>query len=438
MRGIRILSAKHEVPMTSLAMLCEEREDEIPRSASQRIPHNRYNTGSPRSHSVGGSPIAPRLGLSGISSTNISQESFTPQFAPSTPITITSPSDIPKPSPQNGEGNEPQPPSQRFVPAVLPSTMAPPPHMAPQRGKWTSPPPDHAPPQRHNSFNERLATGIKLAVTRPQPERGVPPTRSSTGSSNTEDDVDEILDANSYGTHSRSSSPISSASASLSIAEFKPRGRPPIPEFEPRGRPPIRIQESPEEESVSTPKPLHDSVVRNGRNPNWRHSYQQTPQDFKVQPVPSHAHSSLPTLTIPQSMPFFSPNQYSPSAPQWMLDCGTSSHFGAPNTMRMSHLPPTGNGHGQGRGMRGNNNARHGNKHKYSPSPTTPVGAGHSRPQSFILPNAQALGMAMAMSTAHQLPTPPVSSPCSHSHLTPSPPAQPALRLEEPASTSAR
>jgi len=383
MRAVRILSTKHEVAMSSLANLCEEREDDVPRSATQRNSFNKFNNpGSPRSHSAGGSPVVPKLGLSVPS--NRSQEGFKPQFAPSTPITITAPSPNAKP----------------FVPAVLPPTMVPPPHMAPQRSKWTSPPPDHAPPQRHNSFNERLESGIKLAVTHPHPDRI--PARSSPGSSVTDEDLEEILDNLSVDT--RPSSPASSAGKS-------------ILEFKPRGQPPIRIQEAlEEEEKATTPKP----ILQNGSE--WRRQPQRSPTDFKRQGKRNDYNphrQSLPSLTIPSSLPFFPPSSYSPSGLHWPQD------FSVPN--QFTPMPPFRSNHGYRDGPR---HGRNGNKgHMNNPQ----FGIGQPSP-TFTLPHIPQL----AAMTPPQLPTPPVSSPLPNLHSSPIPSSPPLLRLEEPPATSAR
>lgn len=384
MRAMRILTTKHETAMASLASLCEEREDEVPRTASQRHVYNKYsNPGSPRSHSAGGSPVIPKLGLSAPS--NRSQETFKPTFAPSTPITITAPSPTAKP----------------FVPAVLPPTMVPPPHMAPQRSKWTSPPPDHAPPQRHNSFNERLASGIKLAVTHPHPTRVL--TRSSPGSSVTDEDVEEILDSTSIDT--RPSSPASSAGKSIS-------------DFKPRSQPPIRIQEAlEEEEKATTPKP----ILPNGSE--WRQVPQRSPTDFKRYGGKRHEYNqnrqSLPSLSIPASLPFFNPTSYSPNTLHWSQDLGGQNQFTPMAPFRSNQGYRDVPRHG-----------RNGNKGHMN---NAPYGMPQSSP-SFSLPHIQ----SMAISTPPQLPTPPVSSPCPNLHLSPIPSSPPLLRLEEPQSTSAR
>ncbi|PVG00163.1 hypothetical protein CPB86DRAFT_872149 [Serendipita vermifera] len=378
MRAVRILSAKYDTPMTALALLCEERENEVPRSADQRHSYHRYHTESPRSRSNQGSnqgsPLAPRLGLA----RNGSQDSFKPQFAPSTPITITTPTHYPP----------------NFTPATLPSTMVPPPHMAPQRGKWTSPPPDHAPPQRHNSFNERLASGIKMAVTHPPADRH--PTRSSSESSVTEEEADEILDRNSLGT--RSSSPISSTAPS-------------VIEMAPSNKPLVKICEPSEIGSTPTPKPTQSKTS------NW-------PQNQPlVEPKRQSSLSAVPTLpnlTIPPVMSsgFPSPNQFS-NGHQWMQDYPSPGFY-------IPHSPSIPSHHSHYREGPGNFRGYH---NGYSAGiPFTP---NHNR--SFGFPHLP----TMVPSIPQQLPTPPVSSPCLNVGLIPSSPTPPIMILEEPPSTSA-
>jgi hypothetical protein len=374
MRATRILTGKYDTAMTALALLCEERENEVPRSADQRHSHHRYNTESPRSRSNQGSPIAPRLGLA----RNGSQDSFKPQFAPSTPIIITAPTHYPP----------------NFTPAVLPGTMVPPPHMAPQRSKWTSPPPDHAPPQRHNSFNERLASGIKLAVSHPPAERG--PTRSSSESSVTEEEeTDEILDRNSLGT--RSSSPISSTAPS-------------VIEMAPSNKPLVRVCEPLEIGSTPTPKPTHST------SSNWSQNLQSEPK----RQSPMSTVPSLPNLTIPSAMSsgFPSPSQFS-NGHQWMQDYPSPSFY-------IPHSPSIAPHHSHYRDGPGNFRGYH---NGYSAGiPFTP-----NHPRSFGFSHLP----SMVPSIPQQLPTPPVSSPCSNVGLIPSSPTPPIMILEEPPSTSA-
>ncbi|CAG7851319.1 Terminal uridylyltransferase cid1 {ECO:0000305} Short=TUTase cid1 {ECO:0000305}; {ECO:0000269/PubMed:12218190, ECO:0000269/PubMed:22751018, ECO:0000269/PubMed:22885303, ECO:0000269/PubMed:24322298, ECO:0000269/PubMed:25712096}; {ECO:0000269/PubMed:17353264, ECO:0000269/PubMed:17449726, ECO:0000269/PubMed:19430462, ECO:0000269/PubMed:22751018, ECO:0000269/PubMed:22885303, ECO:0000269/PubMed:24322298}; AltName: Full=Caffeine-induced death protein 1 {ECO:0000303/PubMed:10757807}; AltName: Full=Poly(A) polymer len=364
MRALRILNTKHEPAGVSLATLCEERESEVPQSAQRNS--FRHNVDSPRSRSAGVSPVIPRLNLAPAA-----PQEFKPQFAPSTPITISSPDSLQAPT---------------FVPAVLPPTMVPPPHMAPQRAKWTSPPPDHAPPQRHNSFNEKLESGIKLAVSHPPMLRTA--TRSSTGSSATDDDVDDVLDVNT-----RSSSPASSTG-------------PLIAEFKPRTRAPPRIQEAVEEEHSSTPKPFLPQQSQHGRFA----TAPATVMDAKNRDY-TQIHSTLPTISIPSQLPFFPPPPYSANALQWSMDYGYGFAVNPPPRANPGYQPP-----------------RHGryNSHK-SYTPTTSFGANHSR----ISPMVQHVA-PFSLPSPQQLPTPPVSSPCSNQQHSPTSPQAPLLRLDEP------
>jgi hypothetical protein len=436
MRAMRILSIKQEV-IISLASLCEEREEEVPRSASQRNSYNsqRYNAESvgigSRSQSANGSPVVPRMGLSSLSTK--CQEPFQPQFAPSTPITITAPgsssvADIPsKGLSQN-----------TFVPAVLPPTLVPPPHMAPQRGKWTSPPPDHAPPQRHNSFNERLASGIKMAVTHPLMERNVPP-RSSSGSSVTDpdDERDDLLEMGLGSGDTRSSSPVSSAGFS-------------IPEFKPRNKRPIRIPSSDDQ----TPTPASTSMPinrpRNGSQsrPQWRHGHNQTNEmlssKFKI-PNEKAAGAlpvsigSLPTLKIP-THPFYHPSLgTSPNGSQWM-DYNCSNNFGptsAPPRSAHGYTPHRENSYPRHREFTPREGVRPNRSGSKSCTPNSP----------FVMNSGAVFGIqngiASVTLTPQQLPTPPVSStlpvssPYSGLQFANSSPQTPMLLLEEP-SASAR
>ncbi|KAG8832497.1 hypothetical protein FRC20_007888, partial [Serendipita sp. 405] len=376
MRALRILNARHGAPMAPmsiLASLCEENDTEVPKSACLR---NSYrHTGSPRSQSAGVSPVIPRLGLN--NNGNQSQESFKPQFAPSTPITLTAP---------------PSNPPIISVPAMhasstgLPQIMVPPPHMAPQRGKWTSPPPDHAPPQRHNSFNERLATGIKMAVTHRPMERSR--TRSSPGSSATDEDVDDVPDGGFLDT--RSSSPLSSTS---------------IPEFIPQHNTVTQIIE---EDTSSTPKPILPS--ESSFQPPFPHPH----TEGKSREFPS-TRINLPSLTIP---PLYPPPPYSANAHQWPMDYG-STHMG--------RVPPPRSNYGYRDGP------RHGRSNFKAYAPNNSYAFSHPRAQY-----SPHYAPSFSNATPQQLPTPPVSSPCSNQQHSPPSTSSPLLRLDELASTSAR
>ena len=371
MRALRILNTKHEPAVASLAALCEERESEVPQSAQRNS--FRHNMDSPRSRSAGVSPVIPRLNLAPTG-----PHDFKPQFAPSTPITISRPDSLQAPT---------------FVPAVLPPTIVPPPHMAPQRAKWTSPPPEHAPPQRHNSFNEKLDSGIQLAVSHPPLPRTA--TRSSTGSSATDDDTDDILDVNT-----RSSSPASSTG-------------PLIAEFKPRSRAPLRIQEAVEEEHSSTPKPFPPRQHQHGRFP----TAPATVMDAKSRDF-TQLHTTLPAISIPSQVPFFPPPPYSANALQWSMDYGYGFAVNpSPRTNPGYREPP--------RTGRYNNNKAY--------TPTTSFGPAHPRIPAMV----QHLG-PFPLSSPQQLPTPPVSSPCSNQQHSPTSPQAPLLRLDEPPVTSAR
>jgi hypothetical protein len=430
MRAVRILSTKQEA-IISLASLCEEREEEVPRSATQRNSYNpqRYNTESvgtgSRSQSANGSPVVPRMGLSPLSTK--SQEPFQPKFAPSTPITITAPG-------SSSSGSIPcQESSQTpFVPAVLPPTLVPPPHMAPQRGKWTSPPPDHAPPQRHNSFNERLASGIKMAVSHPPMERSVP-ARSSSGSSATDpdDERDDLLEMGLGLGDTRSSSPVSSAGFS-------------IPEFKPRNKPQIRLSSSYDQTPTSASTSMPINRPRNGgqSRPQWRHGHNQTnkmlppkskTQNGKADGALPISIGSLPTLKIP-THPAYNPGLgTSPNGSQW-VDYNFSKNFGP------TSAPPRST-HGY-TAHRESSYPRH---REFTPRegvrPNRSGSKNYTPNSPFVMNSGAAFGIQSGIAavtlTPQQLPTPPVSSPYSGLQLANSSPPTPMLLLEEP-SASAR
>ncbi|CAA7262118.1 unnamed protein product [Cyclocybe aegerita] len=125
MRAARILATRPERAIVALAELCEERKDE------ELVPAPPYHRPAP--------------------------------IPPQTPYTVGNQSLRPK----NAERFSP--PAQFFEPGlrqvVQPATIRPPPdHMAPKRGKWTSPPPPEAPSADHTQFENQLGMVLQLAT----------------------------------------------------------------------------------------------------------------------------------------------------------------------------------------------------------------------------------------------------------------------------------
>ncbi|KAF9516649.1 hypothetical protein BS47DRAFT_1483802 [Hydnum rufescens UP504] len=140
MRASRILAARPERAIIALAQLCEEREDEL-------IPATAHPYPLP----------APRLA----------------PLPPQVPYTVGS---SPRP-PTLGPGDRLSPPRRLFDHLLSPSKHSrnaseevaegrvPPQHMAPTRGKWTSPPPPDAPPAVLESYTSSLGLGLSLATS---------------------------------------------------------------------------------------------------------------------------------------------------------------------------------------------------------------------------------------------------------------------------------
>ena len=269
MRASRILSIRPDRAMFALAQLCEDRGEDVPRSASQRPPVRHYPpSDASRAHSTGApSPTAdnrPYLphrlsnaSLASNASTSKSAQSCNEGTTTtlSTPISISHPNGTPiilptpahlQQQPQSQPPIQPQlqPPQKPqlvisagsipnalappFIPSSAPlhipsnsGSMTPPPHMAPRRSKWTKPPSAHASPTRQSSFEERFANGLKLAVAH-HPNPLADRITSSPGSSATEDDEggDDLLDAPSI----RSSSPSQASSSGLASLVEGPSG----------------------------------------------------------------------------------------------------------------------------------------------------------------------------------------------------------------------
>jgi len=274
MRASRILSTRPDRAMFALAQLCEDRGEEVPRSASQRPPVRHYpSSDTSRAHSTGAPspttdnrPYLPhRLSNASLASTASTSKSAPPASEGttltttlSTPISVSHPDGTPiilptpahlqqhaqsqlstqppalqlqpppqKPQPVIPTGSVPNALAPPFIPSSAPlpipsksGSMTPPPHMAPRRSKWTKPPSEHASPTRQSSFEERFANGLKLAVAH-HPNPLADRISSSPGSSVTGDEegADDLLDTPSI----RSSSP--SQASSSGLASLTAEGR---------------------------------------------------------------------------------------------------------------------------------------------------------------------------------------------------------------------
>lgn len=127
MRAFRILAQRPERAVVALAELCEERKGEELMSPPL---HHKPPTLPPQTpYTVGNQTLRPKL-----------EERFSP-------------------------------PAQFFEPGKASTTVQPvtirlpPEHMAPKRGKWTSPPPPEAPPADHKLFENQLGMGLQLATS---------------------------------------------------------------------------------------------------------------------------------------------------------------------------------------------------------------------------------------------------------------------------------
>lgn len=131
MRASRILASRPERAIMALAELCEERKVEVLVSAPAYVaprlsplpPQTPYSVGSGLMQHKAPIPLeglSPSVAFSGNTSRSVPPESF------------------------NG---------------LLPG------HMAPRRGKWTSPPPPEASPSDHTIYEEELDKGLELATS---------------------------------------------------------------------------------------------------------------------------------------------------------------------------------------------------------------------------------------------------------------------------------
>jgi len=332
MRASRILSTRPDRAMFALAQLCEDRGEDVARSASRRPPVRHYPPSDTSRAQSNGAPspttdnrpyIPHRLSNASLASTASTSKSAqsgtegaTTTTTLSTPISISHPNGTPiiLPTPahlQHPQSQTPtqlqaqqlQPPPHRpqllvstgsvpnalappFIPSSAPlpipcksESMTPPPHMAPRRSKWTKPPSEHASPTRQSSFEERFAYGLKLAVAH-HPNPLADRISSSPGSSVTEDEGgDDLLDAPSI----RSSSP--SQASSSGLASLAAEGR-----------------SSEEDEGTEREKKTEKNLNGRGRRPSVRKPFggETLSPDFPPSSSTPRPHKAL-CVPIPPS-----------------------------------------------------------------------------------------------------------------------------------------
>ncbi|KAL6308884.1 hypothetical protein BKA93DRAFT_724689, partial [Sparassis latifolia] len=176
MRASRILQFRPERAIVALAALCEERKGEELLQASP----SRAAFAPPRlppqiPYTVGSSPMRP-TGVPVPASVSPPEPAAVPEeSSPGSPTPVSRPT----PSAQ--------------VPIRLPLDQLE--HMAPKRGKWTSPPPPEAPEEDRSAFEDRLGQGLARA-TAPS-SAWVPYQRQGQGYSSSNSEVQTDDDARS-------------------------------------------------------------------------------------------------------------------------------------------------------------------------------------------------------------------------------------------------
>ena len=156
MRASRILSSRPDRAIVALAELCEERKDEELIVAPPFV--SRSITLPPQTpYTVGNQTMRPKV-----------VERFSP------PAQFFEPG-----------------PAQAFQPAAL---RPPPEHMAPRRGKWTSPPPPEAPSADHTLFESQLGIGLQLATLSTEAREKDKDTAYNSSESNSENFTDDGSD----------------------------------------------------------------------------------------------------------------------------------------------------------------------------------------------------------------------------------------------------
>jgi terminal uridylyltransferase len=166
MRAARILAGRPERAIVALAELCEERKDEDLVSAPPYVAPRLSNLPPQTPYTVGSQSMRPK-GVSAPSPERLSPT--TKFFEPG-----------PRPSPLVQHAS---------VSSV--SIRPPPEHMAPKRGKWTSPPPAEAPSADHTLFESQLGRVLQLATSSTEARETCDNNESS---SNSEFLTDEDLD----------------------------------------------------------------------------------------------------------------------------------------------------------------------------------------------------------------------------------------------------
>ncbi|KAH9834392.1 uncharacterized protein C8Q71DRAFT_139441 [Rhodofomes roseus] len=181
MRASRILATRPDRAIVALAQLCEERKEE---ELVHPLPNNglfippRLSPLPPQvPYTVNSSPMRPaRLPVAD----QVSPSDTNPS-SPSSPPTASS-----------GPSSPPQQP-KASPPVTLPVRLDQLEHMAPRRGKWTSPPPPDAPEEDRSAFENRLGQSLSLATApsparHPEHPRPPHPTSSNASEAYTDDD----------------------------------------------------------------------------------------------------------------------------------------------------------------------------------------------------------------------------------------------------------
>ncbi|KAK7039220.1 hypothetical protein VNI00_010125 [Paramarasmius palmivorus] len=127
MRASRVLAARPERAILALADLCEERKDEDLVTAPASFAPRQVPPQTP--YTVGSRPMRPK--------------------SVPTQDRLSLPTKLSEPSPLQSQQVQPRPPPE---------------HMAPKRGKWTSPPPPEASSADHSLYESQLGAGLELAT----------------------------------------------------------------------------------------------------------------------------------------------------------------------------------------------------------------------------------------------------------------------------------
>ncbi|KAF8889024.1 hypothetical protein BD779DRAFT_1671988 [Infundibulicybe gibba] len=347
MRAARVLAARPERAIVALAELCEERTEE--------------DLVSPPPF------VAPRLS----------------NLPPQTPYTVGSQSHRPKAMSPTDRFS---PPTQFFEPGPRLSISqtplkAPPEHMAPRRGKWTSPPPPEAPPADHTFFENQLGVGLELATSSTaarERDGGISSSNSDVCTDEDRSDAaesDDVTSVRSYTEGSNSATPMRRPSwhtqdtarripTHVDVVENQPR----MP-LGSRGRYARPLEKAPDS---PLSRNIHD-LLPSSKSEYARRSISGPPRSMKSQSWSSHTPLAV-SIPLPPS-----PQSPSPADPHFMEPSTVFYQTAVTRSPRPTVLYPSPGSHASLLSQYQTHQYRHPAPNDVFPPDLPPISSGHSR-----------------------------------------------------------